>query len=155
VAQTTAALKTQQAQELLAAIQAIERIHRQEFVPASRPIAAEVAVTPITELRKAYERDTLEGVGRFARSARKAAKATALEHAEQYYDWLVTQAEENLALPQGVPLHHLNEAGVIRAALHPEGHLRAVHECHRAVEAQFGFPPPRGHYSGLLRRAGR
>jgi hypothetical protein len=97
VAQSTAALKAQQAHALLAAIEAIEQIHRQEFVPASRPIVPDATVTTIDELRAAYEQEAMKGVGLFARSSRKQARVNALAQAQQYHAWLVEQAEQTRA----------------------------------------------------------
>lgn len=94
LAQSAAALKAQQAHELFAAIEAIEQIHRQEFPPASRPIAPDATVTTVDELRAAYEREAMKGVGMFARSSRKQARATALAQAQQYHAWLVEQADQ-------------------------------------------------------------
>jgi hypothetical protein len=93
MAQSAAALRAEQAHELLAAIEAIEQIHGQELLSASRPIAPDVTVTTIDELRAAYEREAMKGVGLFARSSRKQARATALVQAQEYHAWLVERAE--------------------------------------------------------------
>lgn len=71
------AQKLEQAQDLLTAFEHILTIHRQEFAPASPPVAPEPDPLNEQEVRRRHEEEALRGIGWFKRSARAAARERA------------------------------------------------------------------------------
>jgi hypothetical protein len=57
--------KARQARQLVDAFQAILNVHREEFVPASRPIAPPPPAVPEAEIYQRHEQQALTGVSRF------------------------------------------------------------------------------------------
>jgi hypothetical protein len=69
--------KREQARDLLTAFEHILTMHRQEFAPASPPVAP--VIEPVNEeaIRRHYEDEALRGIGRLQRSARGTARERA------------------------------------------------------------------------------
>ena len=76
------AQKAEQARELVAAFQHILTLHQQEFVPASPPLAPEAEQVDEFAIRQRHEREALQGIGMFHRSARAAARQHATAAAD-------------------------------------------------------------------------
>ncbi|MEU0886169.1 DUF4236 domain-containing protein [Lentzea sp. NPDC005914] len=71
------AAKAEFAEQLRTALLSILNLHRQDFPPATRPIAP--APTPVAadEVRRKHQKHALAGIGLFQRTARREAKARA------------------------------------------------------------------------------
>src|ERR1039457_2084769 len=67
------AQKAEQA-ELSAALERILNLHREEFTPATAPVAPLPAPVDEAAIRKRHEREALRGVGPFQLSVRAAAR---------------------------------------------------------------------------------
>lgn len=83
---TAAERKAVQAQEFLAAAEALATIHRADFTPASRPIASpppEPAPAEVAAVRQRHEKDAMSGISVFRRSDRATARARAAVAAER------------------------------------------------------------------------
>lgn len=71
------AQKAEQAAELSAALERILNLHREEFTPATAPVAPLPAPVDEAAIRKRHEREALRGVGPFQLSVRAAARRNA------------------------------------------------------------------------------
>lgn len=71
------AQKLEQARELMAAFEHILNMHREDFTPVSPPIAPPPEPVDVGALRQRREREALQGIGVFQRSARAAARRQA------------------------------------------------------------------------------
>jgi len=85
--QVRQAQKREQAQELRTAFEHILTIHRQEFAPASPPVAPTSPPVGEEAIRRRFEDEALRGIGRLQRSAR----ATARERAAAAAAWEIQQ----------------------------------------------------------------
>lgn len=75
--QLAQAAKAQEAQAILAALDAVARLHHEEFTPAQKPVAPPPPPVDIQALIAKHRRRALAGIGLFDRRARSAARASA------------------------------------------------------------------------------
>jgi hypothetical protein len=80
------AQKLEQAQELQAAFEAITNLHREDFTPATAPVAPPLAAVDMVGIRQWLEREALVGLNVFQRSARASARQQAAEAASREID---------------------------------------------------------------------
>jgi hypothetical protein len=95
-----AAQKAEEARRLAAALSEILNVHRQEFPPAQRPIAPAPTLPDEHEVRARHEHAAMQGIGRFKRAERSAAKQRAAAAAAAEFAALVQQAETAAAQAQ-------------------------------------------------------
>ena len=77
------AQKLEQAQELQAAFEGILNLHREDFMPATAPVAPPPTVADMAGIRQRHEREALQGLNLFQRSARASARQRAAEAANR------------------------------------------------------------------------
>ncbi len=80
------AQKLEQAQELNAAFQAILNLHREEFTPATAPVAPPPGAVDVAGIRERHEHAALQGTNVLQRSARKVARRQAAEASSREVD---------------------------------------------------------------------
>jgi hypothetical protein len=80
------ARKLEQAQELQAVFEAITNLHREDFTPATAPVAPSLAAVDMAGIRQRHEREALAGLNVFQRSARASACQQAAEAASSEID---------------------------------------------------------------------
>lgn len=99
------AQKAQQANDLTTAFDAIDNLHRQDFAPATAPVAP--APPPVDEaaIRRWHEQQALRGLNVLQRSARAAARKQAAQAAERDTHAAVTHGVQEQQQLQS----HLNE----------------------------------------------
>ena len=74
--------KLERAKVIAAALEAITRLHEQDFEPAERPLAEPPDQVDGEALRKEFVRGALKGINIFRRAARRAAVESATRHAQ-------------------------------------------------------------------------
>ena len=80
------AQKLEQAQELQAAFEGILNLHREDFMPSTAPVAPPPAAADIAGIRQRHEREALQGLNVFQRSARASARQRAAAAASREID---------------------------------------------------------------------
>jgi hypothetical protein len=98
--QIAQAEKVEQAKLIVAQLQAIETLHRQDFAPPAKVLAPLPALPPFVRLLEAAENEHLKGVGIFRRAERRAARKQARTSAEEYASALLARARAEQASTQ-------------------------------------------------------
>jgi hypothetical protein len=80
------AQKLEQAQELQAAFEGILNLHREDFTPTTAPVAPPPAAVDMVGIRQRHEREALQGLNVFQRSARASARQRAAEAGNREID---------------------------------------------------------------------
>jgi hypothetical protein len=99
-AQINQAEKAQQARLIAARLDAVHRLHRQDFAPLQRRLAPMPALPPFAAVLATEERTALAGVGLFARTERREARRRARDQAETVARRLLAEARRDQVAEQ-------------------------------------------------------
>jgi hypothetical protein len=133
--------KAQQADQLAASFTAIVNLHREEFRPATRPIAAPPIKYDAAAFLEKRRREAVQGISVFRRSERRAARALAADAARAE----LVALEETTARNQALAQVELDQAWARLLENDPEVVLQALSDAfedNRAPAAPVGIDGP-------------